>query len=77
MRQGGPRSLAVTSPLDDDDGFHARGGASRRNKLAGVGNRFDVKKDRIGSIIEREMIEAIAEVDVNLVAERNDAGKAA
>jgi hypothetical protein len=66
----------VTSRLDDDDGFYARGGASRREKLTSVGNRFDVKRDRIGSVIEREMIEAIAEVDVNLVAERNDAGKA-
>src|SRR5271154_4153994 len=76
MRQGGARSLAVTSRLDDDNGFYARGGASRREKLTSVGNRFDVKKDRIGSTIEREVIEAIAEVDVNLVAERNDAGKA-
>ena len=76
VRQGGARSLAVTSRLDDDNGFHARGGASRREKLTSVGNRFDVKKDRIGSTIEREVIDAIAEIDVDLVAERNDAGEA-
>ena len=47
--------------LDDDDRLDPRGRARRRHELARVLDRFDVEQDRAGRLIEREIVEQIAE----------------
>ena len=76
MRRGGPRALRVPARLDHDDRLRARGGAGRRHELARVGDRLDVEQDRAGAAVGGEIVEAVAEIDVDHVAERHEAREA-
>ncbi len=76
MRQGGSGGCAMTAGLDNDDWLCPRCSAGRGKELTSVGYRFDVEEDCVGPIIEREMIQAIAKIHIDLVADRDNAGKA-
>ena len=70
------RALRHAARFDDDDRLDPGGGARRRHELAGVLDRLDVEQDGLRLFIQREVIEQIGDIDVELVADRNDAGKA-
>ena len=72
VRRRGPRALRVPARLDHDDRLRARRGAGRRHELAGVGDRLDVEQDRPGAAVGGEIVEAVAEIDVDHVAERHE-----
>ena len=71
VRRRRPRALRVPARLDHDDRLRARRGARRRHELAGVGDRLDVEQDRPGAAVGGEIVEAVAEIDVDHVAERD------
>ena len=47
----------------------------RGQKFARVLDRFDVEKDGARAAVEREKIEKIAQIHIDLVAERDHGGK--
>ena len=53
-------------------GLIARRSARRRHELARIVDRFDIKQDRARLAIEREEIKQVAEIDIDLVAQRDD-----
>jgi hypothetical protein len=61
----------MTAGLDHHDGLDARGGARSRHEFARVVDRLDVKQNRPSRAVEREKIEQVAEIDVDLVPERD------
>jgi hypothetical protein len=63
--------LCMAAGLDDHHRFDASGRARRRHEFARVVDRLDVKENRSGRAVEREEIEQIAEIYVDLVAERD------
>ena len=65
-------TLRMTAGLDHHHRLDPCGGARRRHELARVVDRFDIKQDRTGAPVEREEVEQIAEIDVDLVAQRDD-----
>ena len=67
----GARGLNMAAGLHHDHRLHARGGAGRRHELAHVGDRLDVHQDRPGLAVEGEIIEEIAEIDIERVADRD------
>src|SRR5258708_7281411 len=50
--------------------------ARRRHELARVGTRLNVEQDRAGLAVEREIIEQVADIHVELIADRDHGGKA-
>ena len=68
-------ALRVPARLDHHDRLGSCRRARRRHELARIFHRFDVEQDGAGVPIEREEVEKIAEVDVDLVAERDHGGK--
>ena len=76
MGRSGLRALRHAAGFDDHDRLDSGGGARRRHELAGILDRFDVEQDGLGLFIQREVIEQIGDIDVELVADRNDSGKA-
>ena len=70
------RALRHAAGFDDHDRLDPGGGARRRHELAGVLDRFDIEQDRACLAVQREIIEQIGDIDVELVADRNDPGKA-
>ena len=70
-----PRALRHPARLDDHDRLDSGGGARRRHELAGILDRLDVKQDGVGFFVQREVIEQIGDIDVELIANRDDAGK--
>ena len=78
-RYGSPppwRAWAWRPALIDDHRLGAGGGARRRHELARVLDRLDVEQDRAGAVIEGEIVEQVAEIDVELVADRGDGREA-
>ena len=73
----GRRLCALRHPprLHDDDRLEARGGARGRHKFARIRDRFDIEQDRAGLVIECEIVEQIGDIDIELVADRNDPRK--
>ena len=69
-------ALRVAAGLDDHDRLDARGGARRRHELASVVDRLDVKQDGAGAAVDGEIVEQIAEIDIDLIAERDHRGEA-
>jgi hypothetical protein len=65
----------VAARLDRDDGLEARRRPRRRKELARRSDRFDVKKNRLGIGIGREIIQHIAEIHIGHAAERNQMRK--
>ena len=74
--RGGFRALRHAAGFDDDDRLDPRGGARRRHEFAGVLDRFDIEQDRAGLAVQREVIEQIGDIDVELIADRDDPGEA-
>ena len=68
-------ALRVPAGLDDDDRFCPGRGAGRGHEFRGVLNGLDVEQDRSGRAVGREVVEQIAEIDVDLISERYDRGK--
>jgi len=62
--------------FDHEHGLCARRSARGRHELARVFDRFDIEQDCARGAIEREIVKQIAEIDVELVADRGDRGKA-
>ena len=75
MGRGRLRALRHASGFDDDDGLDPCGGARRGHELAGVLDRFDIEQDRPRLAVHREVVKQIGDIDVELVADRNDAGE--
>ena len=75
MGRSGFCALRHAAGFDDDDGLDPRGGARRRHEFPGILDRFDVEQDGVGLAIQREVIEEVGDIDVELVADRNDPGK--
>lgn len=76
MRGGGPGTFGMATGLDHDHRLDAGGGTRRAHELPGRGHRLDIEEDRAGLGVGGEMIEKIAEVDVDHVAERDHGGEA-
>ena len=76
MGRGGLRPLRMPSGLDHHHGLHARGGTGRRHEFLRVVDGLDVEQDRARAAVGGEEVETVAEIDVDLVAERNDGRKA-
>ena len=76
MGCGGLRALRHAAGFDDDDRLDPRGGARRRHELAGILDRLDIEQDGLRLFVQREVIEQIGDIDIELVADRHDAGKA-
>ena len=75
MGRSGFRALRHAAGFDDDDGLDPRSGARRRHEFPGVLDRFDIEQDRTRLAVQREVIEQIGDIDVELVADRHDPGK--
>ncbi len=69
-------ALRVAAGLGDQHRLHARGRARRRHEFARVADRFDVKQDRARAAVDCEVVERVAEIDIDAVAERHDRGEA-
>ena len=72
----GLRALRMAAGLDHHHRFDPGGGARGRHEFARLVDRFDVEKNRPGRAIERKEIDEIAEIDVDLVSQRNGGGEA-
>ena len=68
-------ALRMPARLDHHDRFGSCRRARRRHELARVFHQFDVEQDGAGVPIEREEVEKIAKVDIDLIAERDHGGK--
>ncbi len=69
-------ALRMAARLDHHHRLDPRGGARRRHEFARVADRLDVEQNCARSAVEREEVEQVAEIDVDLVAERDDRRKA-
>ena len=76
MGGGRLRALRHAAGLHHDDRLHARRGTRGRHELARVLDGFDVEQNRTGLVIHREIVEQIGNIDIDLVADRDDAGEA-
>ena len=65
-------ALRMTAGLDHDDRLCPRGGPRRRHELARVLDRLDVEENGACAAVEGEIVEQVAEIDVDPVAERDD-----
>ena len=75
MGRGGLCALRHAAGFDDDDRLDPCGRARRRHEFARVLDRFDIEQDRVRLVVQREVIEQIGDIDVELVADGNDSGK--
>jgi len=66
------RTLRHAPRLHHDDRLDACGATRGRHELSCVPDGLDVKKDRAGLFVEREIIQKICDVDIELIADRND-----
>ena len=62
--------------LHCDDRLDPCGGSRRRHEFAGVLDRFDIEQNGPRLVVEREIIQQIGDIDVELIANRHDARKA-
>ena len=76
MRGRGARALGVPAGLDDDHRLRPRRGARRRHELPRVVDRLDIEQDGARAAVGGEVVEAVAEIDVDLVAERDESREA-
>ena len=72
---GGASALRHPPGLHHHHRFDARGGARRGHEFARVGDRLDIEQDCLGLIIEREVIEQVGDVDIELLADRHQPGE--
>ncbi len=76
MGRGGLGPLRHAAGFHDDDGLDPCGGARRRHELAGVLDRLDIEQNGSGQVVQREIVEQIGDIDVELIANGYDARKA-
>ena len=76
MRPGGALALGGSAGLDHQHRLVARRRAGRRHEVPPVANGLDVQKNGAGMRIAAEIIEDVAEAQVDRVAERDEGGKA-
>ena len=69
MGRGRLCPLGDASRFDDHDRLDPGRGTRRRHELAGVLDRFDIEHDGARLGIQREVIEQIGDIDVELVAD--------
>jgi hypothetical protein len=69
-------ALGVAAGLDHDHRLAARRGARRRHELARIADRFDVEQNGARRPVQREVIEQIAEIDIDRIADGHYGGKA-
>jgi hypothetical protein len=67
--------LRGSSRLDHDHRLGACRGAGRRHELASVLDCLDIEHDRACRAIQSKEIQEIAEIDIDLVANREDGGE--
>ena len=75
MGRSGLCPLRHAAGFDDDDRLDPCGRTRRGHELAGVLDRFDIEQDGVRPAVQREVIEQIGDIDVELVADGNDPGK--
>jgi hypothetical protein len=76
MGRGGPGALRHAAGFDDDHRLDPGGGARGRHEFVGVLDRFDIEQDRLRLFVQREVVEQVGDIDVELIADRHDSGKA-
>ena len=76
MRGRGTRSFFRPSAFDHDHRLDASGTPRSRHEFARVRNRFGINQDRVGRLVEHEVIQEVAEIHVAHVAHRDDGREA-
>ena len=76
VRRGGLRTLRMAARLDHHDRLGARRRPRGGHELARVVDGFDVEQDGAGRAVDREVVETIAEIDIDVIAERDHGGEA-
>ena len=76
MRGGGARAFLGAAAFDHDHRLDPRGPPRRRHELARMRDGLGVDQDRLRRLVEREVIEQIAEIDVGHVAHGDDGREA-
>src|SRR5215470_7029878 len=66
----------MPSRLDYDHRLGPRGRTGCRHELAGIFDRFDIEHDGSGCAVRRKLVEQIAKIYIDLVADRDDGGEA-
>jgi hypothetical protein len=75
VRRRCAHAVSGAAGLDHDHGLGARRGARHRHELARRLDRFDVEQDRARVRIARQVIEQVAEIDVEALADRDHVRK--
>ncbi|MNN18457.1 hypothetical protein D3C81_1316650 [compost metagenome] len=68
--------LGLTASLDHHHRLGTRGGTGGGHEFACVADLVDVQQDRAGAVIGREVIEQVAEIHVQRIAQRHHAREA-
>jgi hypothetical protein len=76
MRGGGLGRSFVPARLEDDDRLYPSGGACGGHEFARVGDCLDIEQDHPCVPVKREVIEQVAEVNIEGIAKRDDAAEA-
>ena len=74
MGRGGFRALRHAAGFHHHDRLDPRGGAACGHEWR-VLDRLDVEQDRPGLAVERVVIEQIGDIDIELIADRNNPGE--
>ena len=72
MRGRRARSLFMAARFDDDDRLDAGGGPRGRHEFLRSADQLDIEQNGAGRPVGGEIIEAVAKIDVQLIADRND-----
>ena len=68
MRGCSLRAFFHPSGFDDNHRLVARRGARRRHELASGGDRFEIKQDRMGLGVARQVVKHIAAIHIGAIA---------
>jgi hypothetical protein len=71
MRRRGLGALHMTPGLDHDHGLGSGRRTGGRHELPGVFDGFDIEQDRARGAIQRKEIQQVAEIDIELIADRD------
>jgi hypothetical protein len=67
--------LRHAAGFDDDDRLDPCGGTRCGHELASILDRFDIEQDSARLAVQREVVKQIGDIDVELVADRNNSGE--
>ena len=65
------RAGRAPTGFEDENRLVARRDAAGRHELPRFDDALDIKQDGVGQLVEGEIVEEIAEIDINHVADRN------